>query len=78
MLMDFEKAALNAFKIVHPNCDAENLSRIKLNQCLGGIPVPERKKYADCNTRIVNIVQMYPGMPVLDYLRRIAYNLLQK
>ena len=58
--------------------EEENLSRVKLNQCLGGIPVSVRKKYADCNTRIVNIVQMYPGMPTLEYLRRIAYNLLQK
>ena len=49
-----------------------------MTQCLGGHQIPERKKYADCNARVVNIVNNYPGLPTLDYLRRIACNLLQK
>ena len=28
--------------------------------------------------RIMNIVEDYPGTPILDYLRHITYNLLQK
>ena len=68
----------NLWKFLNVIKSEENLTRVKVNQCLGGIQIPVRKKYADCNTRIVNIVQIYPGMPTLDYLRRIAYNLLQK
>ena len=56
----------------------ENLTRVKVIQCLGGHQIPDRKKYADCNTRIMNIVQYYPALLTLEYLRRIAYNLLQK
>ena len=45
----------------------ESLTKVKVTQCLGGIPSPE-KKYLDCNERIVNVVQLYPGMQSLDYL----------
>ena len=56
----------------------ENLTRVKITQCLGGHPnVPQKKKYLDCNVRITNIVQNYAALPTLDYLRRIAHNLLQ-
>ena len=56
----------------------ENLSRVKLTQCLGGIPQEENKRYKDMNEQIMNIVDDYPGTPILDYLRYIAYKLLQK
>ena len=68
----------NIWKFLNVLKKEENLTRVKVAQCLGGIPIPEKKKYADCNTRIMNVVQLYPGMQSLDYLRRIAYNLLQK
>ena len=68
----------NIWKFLNVIKREESLTKVKVNQCLGGIPVPENKRYADCNTRIVNIVQNYPGMQSLEYLRRIAYNLLQK
>ena len=68
----------NLWKFLNVIKNEENLTRVKVTQCLGGHQIPERKKYADCNTRIVNIVQTYPGLPTLDYIRRIAYNLLQK
>ena len=56
----------------------ENLTRVKITQCLGGHPnIPQKKKYRDCNVRIKNIVQNYAALPILDYLRRIAHNLLQ-
>ena len=68
----------NIWKFLNVIKKEENLTRVKVNQCLGGIPIPQKKKYADCNTRILNIIQLYPGMQTLQYLRRIAYNLLQK
>lgn len=68
----------NIWKFLNVIKREESLTKVKVNQCLGGIPVPDNKRYADCNTRIVNIVQNYPGMQSLEYLRRIAYNLLQK
>lgn len=68
----------NIWKFLNVLKKEESLTRVKVTQCLGGIPIPEKKKYADCNTRIMNIVQNYPGMQHLDYLRNIAYHLLQK
>ena len=68
----------NIWKFLNVIKREESLTKVKANQCLGEIPVPGNKRYADCNTHIVNIVQNYPGMQSLDYLRRIAYNLLQK
>lgn len=68
----------NLWKFLDVLKQEENLTRVKVTQCLAGVPQPERKKYKDVNERIMNIVERYPGTPILDYLRYIAYNLLQK
>ena len=47
----------------------ENLTQVKITQCLGGHPnIPQKKKYLDCNVRITNIVQNYAALPTLDYV----------
>ena len=68
----------NIWKFLNVIKKEENLTRVRITQVLGGHQFPERKKYKDVNTRIVNIVQSYPRLQNLDYLRRIAHNLLQK
>ena len=66
----------NFWKFLHVS--EENLTSVKITQYLGGYPdVPQKKQYVDCNIQIANIVQNYPGLLTLGYLRCIAHNLLQ-
>jgi hypothetical protein len=47
-----------------------------IDQALGGhAPPPPKKKYKDCNSRIVNIVQDFNNRAKLDFLRGIAHNI---
>ena len=36
---------------------------------------PQRRKYADCISRILKIVDDYPNWQIMDYLQNIAQNL---
>ena len=38
-------------------------------------PPPQRHRYADCNARILRIIDDYSNRQILDYLRNIAHNL---
>ena len=67
----------NFWRFINIIIKEESLTQVKINQCLGGIQDPERKKYKNCNANIVNIVQNYPALQTIDYLQRISYNLLQ-
>ena len=41
----------------------------------GHAPEPQRRKYADCNARLLRIVDDYPNGQVMDYLQHIVHNL---
>ena len=52
------------------------LQQVHCIQVLAGHPSqPQRKKYADLNTRILTIVRSYSDRNIMDYLRGIAHNL---
>ena len=54
----------------------QSLQQIKLAQCAAGFDKePSRKKYLDVSKRIISVVNNYENQDVLEYLRRIAYNL---
>ena len=69
----------NFWKFLHVMKREENLTRVSIARSLGGHPpAPQQRKHFDCNTRIVNIVQNYPGMPTMIDFRNIAHSHLQK
>ena len=41
----------------------------------GHEPPPQRRRYVDCNQRILRIVDDFPNRQRIDYLRSIAHNL---
>ena len=54
----------------------ESIIRVKILQNQGGHqPPPQRRRYADCNQRILQILDDYPNRQTLNYLRSIAHNL---
>ena len=54
----------------------EALNRMSILQSRGGHPPPVmRRRYADCNQRILRIVDNFPNLAALQYLRSIAHNL---
>ena len=55
----------------------EGLVRAEINQVLGGHPVQQKKKYADCAARVKRIVDSYPARraDMLGFVRAIAHNL---
>ena len=55
----------------------ESMVRAEINQVLGGHPVTQKKKYAQCAERVKNIVDAYPvrRADIMGYLRSIAHNL---
>ena len=44
----------------------------------GHQPPPQRRRYVDCNQRILRIVDDFPNRQRIDYLRSIAHNLAYK
>jgi len=54
----------------------ESLKRVEIIQNLVGFqPQPQRRRYRDCNARILAIVDDYPNRNRMQYLRSIAHNL---
>ena len=54
----------------------ESMARVSILQALGGHPPPPvRRRYVDCNERILRIVDNFPNMTPMRYLRSIAHNL---
>ena len=48
-------------------------------QASGGRPPPPvRRRYVDCNERILMIIDNFPNMVLIRYLRSIAHNLSVK
>ena len=41
----------------------------------GHTPKPQRRRSADCNARILRIIDYYQNRQVTDYLRHIVHNL---
>ena len=50
----------------------ESLVRAEIHQVLGGHPVPQQKKYAQCAERVKRIVA---SADMLGYARVIAHNI---
>ena len=51
-------------------------NRAEILQAEGGHPPPtQRRRYIDCNARILTIVDDYPNRHHIRYLRGIAHNL---
>lgn len=54
----------------------EVFNRTAILQHRGGHPVPaQRRRYANCNQRIIRIVDDYANRDTIDYLRTVAHNL---
>ena len=54
----------------------ETVVRVGILQNEGGHePPPQRRRYVDCNQRILRIVDDFPNRQRIDYLRSIAHNL---
>ena len=54
----------------------ETVVRMGILQNEGGHePPPQRRRYVDCNQRILRIVDDFPNCQRIDYLRSIAHNL---
>ena len=54
----------------------EGIVRVSILQHLGGHhPPPQRRRYLDCNARIVRIIDDLRNRETLQYLRSIAHNL---
>ena len=54
----------------------EGIVRVSILQHLGGPhPPPQRRRYLDCNARIVRIIDDLRNRETLQYLRSIAHNL---
>ena len=55
----------------------ESVVRVAVLQNEGGHqPLPQRRRYVDCNQRILRIVDDYPYRQSMDILRSIAHNLV--
>ena len=55
----------------------ERIVRVRMLQNqTGHAPEPQRRRYADCNVRILKFVDNYPNRQVMDYLRRIAHQFI--
>ena len=66
----------NVWKFISILKKEEALVRTSILQHQGGHPVPpQRRRYADCNARIIRIVDNYPNRQLMDYLRSIAHNI---
>lgn len=66
----------NFWKFINVLKKEESYVRASILQHQGGHPVPaQRRRYADCNERIMRILDDYPNRQILDYLRSIAHNL---
>ena len=54
----------------------ESMAAVSILQGLGGHPPPPvRRRYVDCNERILGIVGNFPNITSMRYLRSIAHNL---
>jgi len=54
----------------------QSINRIEILQAQGGHPPPaQRRRYVDCNQRILAIVDDYANRDHMQYLRSIAHNL---
>ena len=54
----------------------QRLHRVNLLQVLGGHAVPPvRRQYFDANQRLIRVLDNFPNLDAMQYLRSIAYNL---
>ena len=59
-------------KLIQKQC----LHRVNLLQVLGGHAAPPvRRQYFDANQRLIRILDNFPNLDAMQYLRSIAYNL---
>ena len=67
----------NIWKFIRSLQREESLVCAEVHQVLGGHPVVQKKKYAQCAERVKNVVNTYAARRanILGYLRAIAHNL---
>jgi hypothetical protein len=53
----------------------QSVSDVQLDQVLGGQePPPKKKKYMDCNARLVSVTRDFAKRELMAFLRSIAHN----
>jgi hypothetical protein len=52
----------------------DSLNKLKIEQLIAGHELPSKKRYRDTAERLRRVVADYANRPILEYLRRIAYN----
>ena len=65
------------WKLIQAFQREESLIHAEIHQVLGGHPVPQQKKYAQCAVRVKHIVASYPARrtDMLGCARVIAHNI---
>lgn len=63
------------WKLIEQLKKEEGLQHFYIVQLMNGASVPKRRKYRCCEARIRTIMQRYPTMNFVDFLRSIAHNL---
>lgn len=67
----------NIFKFIEAIKNEQNLQEMKMAQISASQePAPKRKKYENLNKRLQNIVTHYNRDNILEYLKRIAHNVV--
>ena len=69
----------NVLEVLAALLREERIVRVRMLQNQPGYaPDPQRRRYVDCNARILRIADDYPNRQVMDYLRHIVHNLFFK
>ena len=63
------------WKFIEKLIQEQRLHRVSLLQVFGGQPAPPAwRQYFDANQRLIRIVDNFPNLDAMQYLRSIAYN----
>ena len=80
----FHSALVKIFSSNHPNIgiliealkSEDGLAKTKLQKLKQGEEVLQKKKYRDCNMRILHLVQNFDPAKRMDFLKAIAHNMI--